>query len=235
MPKQFSDIGDRHVLADTLPPALRDGNCAVQYRVTKSAIETPAGGITLEWTNEIAMASSIPSENPVSADDPTALTFEAVYDRLKVLAHRQLSHGARGTLDTTALVHELYLRMESGKDVSFEHAAQFFAYAARAMRHLLMNRARDRLRQKAGGDWVRITLSAVDDAALTMASAEQALAMEEALAQLEAADARAERVFELRYFAGLAAEQIAELLGITRRTADRDWRYARAFLISALT
>lgn len=181
------------------------------------------------------MSSTISSDEPGSVNEPTELTFEAVYERLKQLAHRQLSHGARGTLDTTALVHELYLRMDGGKELAFERSAQFFAYAARAMRHLLMNRARDRLRQKAGGDWVRITMSAIDDSALTMASAEQALAMEEALAQLESADARAERVFELRYFAGLAAEQIAELLGITRRTADRDWRYARAFLISALT
>lgn len=181
------------------------------------------------------MSSSVSNDQPNSDEEPNALTFEAVYERLKQLAHSQLSHGARGTLDTTALVHELYLRMDGGKDLVFERSAQFFAYAARAMRHLLMNRARDRLRQKAGGEWVRITMSAVDDSALTIASAEQALAMEEALAHLEAADARAERVFELRYFAGLAAEQIAELLGTTRRTVDRDWRYARAFLISALT
>lgn len=181
------------------------------------------------------MSSSISSDEPDSANDQPVLTFEAVYDRLKLLAHHQLAHRARGTLDTTALVHELYLRMEGGKDLAFEQSAQFFAYAARAMRHLLMNRARDRMRQKAGGDWVRITLGSIDDSALTMSSAEQALAMEEALAQLEAADARAERVFELRYFAGLAADQIGELLGITRRTVDRDWRYARAFLVSALT
>ncbi|MEO5625271.1 MAG: ECF-type sigma factor [Dokdonella sp.] len=157
-----------------------------------------------------------------------------VYDRLKVLASRQLSAGIGNTLDTTALVHELYLRMEGDRNLTFEHSAQYFAYAARSMRHLLINRARDRMRQKAGGDWARITMSAVDDATLAVASAEQALAIDEALTQLEQTDQRAAGVFELRYFAGLPPEQIGEILGITRRTADRDWRFARAFLLAAL-
>lgn len=183
----------------------------------------------------------MPSEISANTDDhagdgPAAeVSFEVVYERLKAMAHRQLSGGSRGTLDTTALVHELYLRMDGGNMLRFEHQAQFFAYAARAMRHLLINRARDRMRQKAGGEWARISFASVDEAALTIASSEQALALEEALGQLEASDSRAEQVFELRYFAGLSADQIAELLGQTRRTTDRDWRYARAFLISALT
>lgn len=182
----------------------------------------------------------MPIQNPdnthaVSEVTPEqGVSFEAVYERLKGMAHRHLSGGARGTLDTTALVHELYLRMDGGNALKFEHPAQFFSYAARAMRHLLMNRARDRMRHKAGGEWVRTTFASLDDAALTNASSEQALALEEALGQLEASDPRAERVFELRYFAGLSAEQISELLGQTRRTTDRDWRYARAFLIAAL-
>ena len=166
---------------------------------------------------------------------PTAISFEAVYERLKGMAHKHLAAGARGTLDTTGLVHELYLRMDGGNPLKFEHQAQFFAYAARAMRHLLLNRARDGMRQKAGGEWARITFASADEAALTVASAEQALALEEALGQLEAADARAGQVFELRFFAGLAPEQISEILGQTRRTTDRDWRYARAFLVAALS
>ena len=179
--------------------------------------------------------SSIDSETNSGGVPAVEVSFEAVYDRLKGMAHRHLSGGARDTLDTTALVHELYLRMDGGKPLTFEHQAQFFGYAARAMRHLLINRARDRMRQKAGGEWERISMANMDDAALTIASSEQALALEEALSQLEASDPRAEKVFELRYFAGLTAEQISELLGQTRRTTDRDWRYARAFLISALT
>ena len=181
--------------------------------------------------------------NEISAEPESGLgdnpapevSFEAVYERLKAMAHRQLSGGGRGTLDTTALVHELYLRMDGGTPLRFEHQAQFFAYAARAMRHLLVNRARDRMRQKAGGEWARISFASVDEAALTIASSEQALALEEALGQLEASDPRAEKVFELRFFAGLSADQISELMGQARRTTDRDWRYARAFLITALT
>ena len=131
------------------------------------------------------------SEKPPGGE----VSFEAVYERLKGMAHQHLSGG---------------------------------------MRHLLMNRARDRMRQKAGGEWARVTLG-TDEAALTIDSSEQALALEEALSQLEASDPRAEHVFELRFFAGLTPEQISEILGQTRRTTDRDWRYARAFLVAALS
>jgi RNA polymerase sigma factor (TIGR02999 family) len=85
------------------------------------------------------------------------------------------------------------------------------------------------LRQRAGGDWQRITLTGADQR-LAVDSAEQALALDTALQQLESADMRAARVVELRYFAGLSLERIAELLEVTRRTIDRDWRFARAFL-----
>ncbi|GAA0719000.1 ECF-type sigma factor [Dokdonella soli] len=168
------------------------------------------------------------------AAPPLGALFDAVYDRLKALASRQLALGPRGTLDTTALVHELYLRLYSSHELAFEHPAQFFAYAARAMRHVLADRARKHLRRKAGGEWIRTALTATAEDQLAVASAEQALALDEALTQLEQTDARAAHVVELRYFAGLSPEQIAELLGITRRTVDRDWRYARAFLHAAL-
>ncbi len=155
--------------------------------------------------------------------------FAAVYDRLKAMASRQLARGARGTLDTTALVHELYLRMGKSTDARFAHQAQFFAYAARAMRHLLADRARDRLRLKAGGAWAAVTLDG-EDSRLAIDSAERALVLEQALAQLEAVDPRAARLVELRYFAGLTLEQIAETGGVAVRTVTRDWRFARAFL-----
>lgn len=183
----------------------------------------------------MANESFVKPDSGAESPEGGEVSFEDVYERLKGMAHRHLSGGARGTLDTTALVHELYLRMDGGNPLSFKHPSQFFAYAARAMRHLLMNRARDRMRQKAGGEWAQVTLASADDAALTIDSSEQALALEEALAQLEASDPRAEHVFELRYFAGLTPEQISEILGQTRRTTDRDWRYARAFLVAALS
>ena len=155
--------------------------------------------------------------------------FVEVYARLKAMAARQRSRGAPATLETTALVHELYLRMAAGRELVFEHQAQFFAYASRAMRHLLADRARDRLRQRAGGEWIRVTLTGGGQH-LALESAEQALALDAALDHLEGSDARAAKVLELHYFAGLTIEQIATALDMGRSTVDRDWRFARAFL-----
>jgi RNA polymerase sigma factor (TIGR02999 family) len=165
-----------------------------------------------------------------STGTSTDALFVEVYDRLKAMASRRLAGQRRnGTLDTTELVHELYLRMGDRHALQFREPAQFFAYAARAMRHLLINRARDRLRLRAGGQWKRVTL---DDGNLKLAidTAEQALALDASLDALERADARAAKVVELRYFAGLSLEQVAATLGLTRRTIDRDWRFARAFI-----
>ncbi|MES2403157.1 MAG: ECF-type sigma factor [Pseudomonadota bacterium] len=170
------------------------------------------------------------SEMP--AGSSTDALFVEVYERLKAMASRRLAGQRRnGTLDTTELVHELYLRMGDRSALQFQEPAQFFAYAARAMRHLLINRARDRLRLRAGGQWHRVTL---DDrnAQLAIDTAEQALALDAALDALEQTDARAAKVVELRYFAGLGLEQVAETLGLARRTIDRDWRFARAFIKS---
>lgn len=159
--------------------------------------------------------------------------FAQVYDRLKAMASRQLASRHGATLQTTALVHELYLRVGPGRELVFEQPAQFFAYAARAMRHLLNDRARDRMRLRAGGVWVAVTLDG-EDSRLALASAEEALAMEEALLQLEAVNPRAARAVELRYFAGLSLEEAAEVLDVARTTIDRDWRFARAFLHARL-
>jgi RNA polymerase sigma factor (TIGR02999 family) len=130
-------------------------------------------------------------------------------------------------------VHELYLRIGDNPSLQFAAPGQFLAYAARAIRHLLCDRARGRLRQRAGGAWQPVTLNA-EDAQLSIDSAEEAVAMEAALRQLERTDARAARVVELRYFAGLSVEQTAEALGVARRTVDRDWEFARAFLHAEL-
>jgi RNA polymerase sigma factor (TIGR02999 family) len=167
------------------------------------------------------------SHTPASAIEADAL-FAQVYARLKAMASRQLAERRSATLDTTALVHELYLRM-CKRELAFEHPAQFFAYAARAMRHLLSDRARDRLRLRAGGGWLPVTLQA-DAPNLAVGSAEEVLALEEAMQRLEGTDPRAARVVELRYFIGLSLEETAATLGLARRTVDRDWRFARAFL-----
>jgi RNA polymerase sigma factor (TIGR02999 family) len=155
--------------------------------------------------------------------------FDAVYERLKAMASRQLSHHQRDTLDTTALVHELYLRISAQDELAFEHPNQFFAYAARAMRNLLFNRARDRMSQRAGGQWLRVTLTDGDER-LALDTAEHVLNLDRALSKLEQHDERAARVVELRYFAGLSLEQIAANMNLARRTIDRDWSFARAFL-----
>jgi len=174
---------------------------------------------------------SLHTSTPLEAGAPQGADalFDAVYERLKAMASRQLAGHARDTLDTTALVHELYLRVGAQRELAFEHPGQFFAYAARAMRNLLINRARDRLSQRAGGEWVRIKLTDGDER-LALDTAEHVLNLERALARLEQNDARAARVVELRYFAGLSLEQVAESLQVARRTIDRDWSFARAFL-----
>ncbi len=173
------------------------------------------------------------AQNDTQAPQDADTLFAAVYDRLKAMAGNRLAASPSGTLDTTGLVHELYLRMNAGDSLQFQHPSQFFAYAARAMRHLLMDRARNRLRDRAGGAWLRITLTGADQR-LAIDSAEQALELEQALERLGVEDVRALRVVELVHFAGLTLEQAAESLGLSRRTVDRDWRFARAFLKSGL-
>lgn len=170
---------------------------------------------------------------PLPASGSTDALFTEVYQRLKAMASRRLSTASGHTLDTTALVHELYLRIGDNAALNFSAPGQFFAYAARAMRHLLTDRARDRLRLRAGGSWVGVTLDG-EDQRLAIDSAEEALALEEALGKLAQTDERAARVVELRYFAGLSLEQTAEALGVARRTVDRDWEFARAFLHAEL-
>jgi RNA polymerase sigma factor (TIGR02999 family) len=174
------------------------------------------------------------STNDADADDASPRGGEAlfveVYDRLKAMAGSQLHrrHVAT-TLDTTSLVHDLYLRMRAQHGLAFSREEQFFAYAARAMRNLLVDHARQRLSLKLGGDWKRVTLTSSNEE-FVLESAESAIALDEALGRLAAIDARAAHVVELRYFAGLTLEQIATTLGVVRRTIDRDWRFACAFL-----
>ena len=172
------------------------------------------------------MSDSPQLNSPQSSD----ALFAEVYARLKAMAAQHLARTpGEATLETTALVHELYLRICANRELVFPRQPQFFAYAARAMRHLLADRARDRLRLCAGGDWQRITLTGSDQQ-LAIDSAEQALALDAALDRLEQADARATRVLELHFFAGLTSAQVAETLELARATVDRDWRFARAFL-----
>jgi len=174
---------------------------------------------------------------PERVEDAAALNademFTVVYDRLKAFAGRRLSRNDRGTLDTTAVVHELYLRMSAKRELRFDDPSRFFAYAARALRYLLADRARERVRLRAGGGWARVTMTGEMEQ-LAIESAEEALGFEEALLRLEQVEPRAAKIVELVFFAGLTQEQVAEMLGLTRRTIGRDWRFARAFLKAEL-
>lgn len=161
--------------------------------------------------------------------------FVELYDRLKAMAGSCLVRGRPGsTLNTTSLVHDLYLRMSSQHELAFAREEKFFAYAARAMRSLLIDHARRRLAMRGGGDWVRVTLTG-DSEELVFESAESAVALDGALTRLAEVDARAAQVVELRYFGGLTLEQVALALALARRTIDRDWRFACAFLQTELT
>jgi len=194
----------------------------------------------MDATMELDPAVAGPAEPVCYAprvEDAAALNademFAAVYDRLKAFAGRRLSRNDRGTLDTTAVVHELYLRMSAKRELRFDDPSRFFAYAARALRYLLADRARQRVRLRAGGGWARVTMTGEMEQ-LAIESSEEALGFEEALVRLEQSDARAAQIVELVFFAGLTQDQVAELLGLTRRTIGRDWRFARAFLKAEL-
>jgi len=166
---------------------------------------------------------------PDGVQSPPDAMFQNVYCRLKAMASRQrLRGGAPSTLCTTEIVHETYLRMGDSSN-RFGSDAQFFAYAARAMRHILTDAARKRQQLKRGGDQARLELAdpVVDGVHV---NSELALFLDDALKVLELADPRAAQVVELHYFAGLDLQQVSDALGIGKRTIDRDWRFARAFL-----
>ena len=167
----------------------------------------------------------------VAADELLPL----VYEELRQLAAARLANEPPGqTLQATALVHEAYLRLVGDEpDRAFDSRGHFFAAAAVAMRRILVDRARDRRRQKRGGGHrrVRIDLEAV----LIEPPGDDLLALDEALESLAREDPVGAELVGLRAFAGLTLAEAAEVLGIGRRTADRYWAYARAWLCDALT
>lgn len=157
-----------------------------------------------------------------------------VYDELRRLAAQKLAHEKPGqTLQVTALVHEAYLRLVGAQDApSWNSHSHFFAAAAEAMRRILVNRARDKRRLKRGGALHRVDL---DQAELSYERRElDVLALDEALAGLAREQPACAELVKLRFFAGLTQEESAQALGVTRRTADRYWAYARAWLFHAL-
>ncbi len=171
------------------------------------------------------------------AKDGDAAAREAllpmVYQRLRELAHRQLAaeSGPR-TLDTTALVHELYLDLLRREQLPGADRARFFGYAATAMRHILVDEARRRIAEKRGGGGVRIDLAS---AALPLdAEAHDVVAIDQALATLAQQSPRLGQIVEMRFFAGMSVEDTAAALDLDPRSIVRDWQKARLFLHRAL-
>lgn len=159
-----------------------------------------------------------------------------VYDELRRLAERKLAQERPGqTLQATALVHEAYLRLVGpDQDQRWDGRGHFFAAAAEAMRRILIENARRKIAARHGGGRERERLERFELAAAELTDPLDLLDLDEALTQLAATDAEAARLVELRYFAGLTLPQAAEVLGISPRSADRLWAYARAFLYRAL-
>jgi len=152
-----------------------------------------------------------------------------VYEELRLLAAHKLSHEPPGqTLQATALVHEAYIRLVGDESRSWENRGHFFAAAAEAMRRILVERARRKRNLKEGGGQRRVE---VDEADLVVEGPSvDMIALDEALARLAAEDPQLANLVKLRYFAGLSLEQVAQIQGITRRTASSHWAYARAWL-----
>ena len=145
--------------------------------------------------------------------------FARLYRELHELARGTLGPRAEHTLPPTALVHEAYLRLLGRDEASFANRRNFFFAAARAMRDILVERARRRAAEKHGGAHVRAELD--EELAAREGADVDVLALEEALADLEAEDARKRQLVELRFYAGLSAEETAELLGVSVRTVER--------------
>ncbi len=156
-----------------------------------------------------------------------------VYQELRGMAHRQLAaRGRGGTLQTTALVHEAYLKLVDQSRADWRDRAHFLAVASIAMRHVLVDRAKARLALKRGGALRRITL---DEQEIGVDDQPDALVqLDEALERLGEVEPRLVRVVECRFFGGLTEEEIAEALGLTVRTVQRDWAKARMMLRRAL-
>lgn len=169
------------------------------------------------------------------AGDPSARErlFPLVYDELRLIAHRQLQRERPGhTLDTTALVHEAYLRLAGSTSQDFSDRAHFFAMAATAMRRILVDYARRYRTEKRGAAPRRVSLT--DTMLVAEERADTLLAVDEALGELARIDPRLSRVVECRFFAGLTEEETAETLGVTSRTVRRDWTKAKGWLLRTL-
>ena len=175
--------------------------------------------------------TATPASNLHSRDTLDRL-MPAVYQDLRAIAERQLALRAGGTLNTTGLVHEAYLKLAGQPNVAWNDRAHFLALSALAMRHILVDRAKARMARKREGTQRPVTL---DEQLIAAGSqSEVMLQLSEAIDRLAAVEPRLARVVDCRFFGGFNDEEIAEALGVTTRTVQRDWAKARMLLRRAL-
>ncbi|MCI0746539.1 MAG: ECF-type sigma factor [Verrucomicrobia subdivision 3 bacterium] len=177
------------------------------------------------------------SSNPAGGSNPKGHAADEllphVYDDLRKLAAHRLARLAPGqTLQPTALVHEAWLRMAAAEQRTWENRAHFFAAAAEVMRHVLVDYIRRRTRLKRGGGQLRLDVDELDLACTT--PDEKVLLIEEALARLQAEDAQKARIVVLKFYGGLTDREVALNLGVTERTVERNWAYAKAWLLRSI-
>lgn len=185
--------------------------------------------ISIGHEEEIVPATAAPA--PQGSDVERMLPL--VYEELRRIARRQLRHEGIGhTLNTTALVHEAYLRLATPSHLDIGGRAEFLSIAAMAMRRVLIDYARQRTAQKRGGVQIRVELDDIEVAA--DGRAEQLVALDEALTALAASNPRLARVVDCRFFGGMSQEETALALQLTPRTVRRDWTKARMWLAVAM-
>jgi len=156
-----------------------------------------------------------------------------VYDELRRLAGRYMRRESQGhTLQTSALVNEAYLRLVDQKSVKWQNRAHFFGVAAQVMRRILVDHARSRSRAKRGGGAHMVSLA--EQAAISN-DAEEVIALDDALKSLAEMDPRKSQIVEMKFFGGLTTEEVAEVLKVTSRTVEREWRKAKAWLNRAVS
>ena len=156
-----------------------------------------------------------------------------VYDELRRLAGRYMRRESQDhTLQTSALINEAYLRLIDHQCVQWQNRAHFFGVAARQMRHILVDHARSRSRAKRGG---RAPMGSLADQAVMVEEVAEVLALDEALKNLAEIDPRKSQIVEMKFFGGLTTEEVAEVLKVTTRTVEREWRKAKAWLYCAIS
>ena len=161
--------------------------------------------------------------------------FDTTYEDLRAMASRRLNQGSRSAmLDTTALVHESYLRFANAGALRIGDRKHFFRYAGHVMRSVIVDLVRANQSERRGGDMAQVTLSTTLGDSLSTVSEEQIIRVNEALEELARLDPRMVQVVEMRYFAGMTELEIAEALDVTDRTVRRDWEKARLLLAREL-